>query len=309
MKNKKVIIFGGSGFLGLNLAKALLSRSYDVTIISRNEPKEQGEWKFVSWDAQTLNTWVEELEDATAFVNLVGRTVDCVKTAENCDAILRSRVDATKLIAKALKELKTPPTVWVQMSTAHRYGDSAEAICDENSTFGYGLAPFVGEKWEEAYTQNIMPNIRQVIVRTSFVLGRSGGALKTMATLTKLGLGGKLGSGKQGMSWIHEEDMNQIFIEAIENENRTGAFIATAPHPVSNEAFMKALRKALEVRVGLPATTWMVQLGAKFIMNTDPDLVLAGRYCVPKFLLDDGFTFAYPTIEEAFNDLFLKKEF
>lgn len=304
---KKIIIFGGSGFLGVNLAKALLAKDYEVVIVSRNEPKEQGAWQFVPWDAQRLGDWVKELDNAEAFVNLVGRTVDCIKTAENCDAILRSRVDATKLIGKALKQLEVLPKTWVQMSTAHLYGDSVEAICDENSTFGYGLAPYVGKKWEEAYGQSVLPSIRQVIVRTSFVLGKSGGALKTMALITKLGLGGKAGHGQQGISWIHEEDMNKIFIDAIENEKRNGAYLATAPNPVSNEVYMKALRKALNIKIGLPNFTWMIKLGAAVIMRTDPDLVLAGRYCVPKRLLDEGFKFLYPSIDEAFENLFTKK--
>jgi len=303
---KKIIIFGGSGFLGVNLAKALLKKEYEVVIVSRNEPKEKGAWKFVAWDAQHLGDWVEEVNNAEAFVNLVGRTVDCVKTAENCDAILRSRVDATKLIAKALHEIDTHPKTWVQMSTAHRYGDSAEATCDESSTFGYGLAPYVGQKWEEAYVENILPNIRQVIVRTSFVLGRSGGALKVMARLAKFGLGGKAGDGQQGISWIHEEDMNKIFIDAIENEKRTGAYIASAPKPVSNAVFMMELRKTLGVKIGLPAYAWMVKVGASLFLNTDPDLVLAGRYVVPKRLEEEGFEFDYPIIEKAFDNLFEK---
>jgi uncharacterized protein (TIGR01777 family) len=304
---KKIIIFGGSGFLGVNLAKALLKKEYKVVIVSRNKPKEQGAWSFVQWDAQTLGDWVKELDNAEAFVNLVGRTVDCIKTAENCDAILRSRVDATKLIGEALKDLEVKPKTWVQMSTAHRYGDSAEVVCDESSTFGYGLAPYVGAKWEEAYLQSVLPNIRQVIVRTSFVLGRSGGALKTMAQLTKFGLGGKAGNGQQGISWIHEEDMNRIFIDAIENEQRTGAYNATAPKPVSNEVFMNALRKALNMPIGLPAFSWMIKLGAMFILKTDPDLVLAGRYVVPKRLEDEGFEFLYPSVAEAFESLFRKE--
>lgn len=300
---KKVIIFGGSGFLGVNLAKALIQKEYEVVIVSRNEPKEQGIWNFVQWDAQTLGDWVEEIEGAEAFVNLVGRTVDCIKTAENCDAILRSRVDATKLIGEALHKLETIPKVWVQMSTAHIYGDSAEVVCNEDSTFGYGLAPYVGKKWEEAYRENVMPNIRQVLVRTSFVLGRSGGALKSMATVAKFGFGGKAGHGQQGISWIHEEDMNKIFIEAIENSSMRGAYIASAPEPVSNEKFMFELRRALGVKIGLPAYAWMVKIGAPLFMNTDPDLALAGRYVVPQRLLDEGFEFLYPKVNEAFENL------
>jgi uncharacterized protein (TIGR01777 family) len=305
---KKIIIFGGSGFLGVNLATALLKKEYEVVIVSRNQPKEKGAWKFVAWDAQNLGDWVKDIDNAEAFVNLVGRTVDCVKTAENCDAILRSRVDATKLIGEALKGLEVEPKTWVQMSTAHRYGDSVEVVCDESSTFGYGLAPYVGAKWEEAYERSILPDIRQVIVRTSFVLGRSGGALKVMALLAKFGLGGKAGHGQQGISWIHEEDMNRIFIDAIENEQRIGAYIATAPKPVSNETFMFELRKALGVKIGLPAYAWMVKVGASLFMNTDPDLVLAGRYVVPKRLEDEGFEFLYPSVEEAFENLFEKEK-
>jgi uncharacterized protein (TIGR01777 family) len=305
---KKVVIFGGSGFLGVNLATALLKKEYEVVIVSRNQPKQKGAWKFVAWDAQHLAEWVKEIDNAEAFVNLVGRTVDCVKTAENCDAILRSRVDATKLIGEALKDLEVKPNTWVQMSTAHLYGDSVEVICSEDATFGYGLAPYVGKKWEEAYAKSVLPNIRQVIVRTSFVLGRSGGALKVMALLAKFGLGGKAGHGQQGISWIHEEDMNRIFIDAIENEKRKGAYHATAPKPVSNKTFMFELRKALGLKFGLPAYAWMVKLGAWLLMNTDPDLVLAGRYVVPKRLEDEGFEFMYPSVEEAFEDLFKKRE-
>jgi len=127
-----------------------------------------------------------------------------------------------------------------------------------------------------------------------------------MALITKFGLGGKAGHGQQGISWIHEEDMNRIFIDAIENEQRVGAYIATAPKPVSNEVYMNALRKVLGVKVGLPAFSWMIKLGASFIMRTDPDLVLAGRYCVPKRLQDEGFEFLFPSVEEAFRNLFIK---
>jgi len=303
---KKIVIFGGSGFLGVNLAKDLIQKDYEVIIVSRNRPKENGLWEYVEWDGQNLGKWVESINNAEAFVNLAGRTVDCIKNAENCDAILRSRVDSTKLIAKALHNIDNPPKTWIQMSTAHRYGDSLDVVCDEDSTFGYGLAPYVGEKWEEAYSSNILPNIRQVIVRTSFVLGLSGGALKSMALLTKLGFGGKVGHGKQGISWIHEEDMNKIFIESIENKKMNGAYIASSPNPVSNEVFMKELRRATNAKLGLPAYSWMVKIAAPLLMKTDPDLALAGRYVIPKRLIEEGFEFIYPTIEQAFNNLFKK---
>lgn len=127
-----------------------------------------------------------------------------------------------------------------------------------------------------------------------------------MAKITRLGLGGKAGHGEQGISWIHEEDMNRIFIEAIENVEMKGAYIASAPQPVANHKFMSELRAVLGVKIGLPAYAWMVRIGAPIFMNTDPDLALAGRYVVPKRLMDEGFVFSYPNIEEAFKSLFEK---
>jgi len=190
------------------------------------------------------------------------------------------------------------------MSTAHLYGDPPQAWCDEDSAFGYGLAPFVGKAWERAFHQSTLPEMRQVIFRTSFVLGKKGGALKRLALLTRLGLGGKVSNGRQGISWIHEADLNRLFHKAITNPKMQGAYIASAPHPVSNKVFMKTLRQAMRIPLGLPATAWMAQWGAHYLMNTDPELALFGRYCVSKRLQAEGFAFQFPGLTEALNDLF-----
>lgn len=297
---RKVVIVGGSGFLGLNLARALSeSAEFEACIISRHPPPDQGDWRHVRWDAQTLGAWADELDGAAAVVNLAGRSVDCIKTPDHCDEILRSRVEATRLIGRALRKIKQPPPVWVQMSTAHIYGDPPEIVCTEDSSFGYGLAPFVGKAWEDAYHSAVLPEMRQVILRTSFVLGRNGGALRRMELAVRLGLGGKIGSGKQGISWLHEEDMNRLFLRAIRDETMEGAYIATAPNPVSNAEFMKALRKALGAPIGLPSPAWMIKLAAPLILKTDPELALYGRYCVSARLEAEGFQFKHPTLESA----------
>lgn len=303
---EKVVITGGSGFLGVNLAQALLQAEYAVCLISRNPPKMNGEWSYARWDARSLGEWTGELEGATAIVNLAGRSVDCIKTPESCDTILRSRVDTTRLIGQALRQIQTPPPTWVQMSTAHIYGDSVETVCTEEASFGYGLAPFVGQAWERAYQEAVLPGMRQVILRTSFVLGRSGGALSRLAFIARLGLGGTVGHGKQGISWIHETDMNRIFIQAIQDNKMAGVYLATAPNPVSNAAFMRALRKALGMPLGLPAMAWMVRLGAPLFMKTDPDLALYGRYCVSHRLAEAGFEFTYPTVEGALQAIYAR---
>ena len=297
-----MIIAGGSGFLGLNLARYLCDRGFNVVILSRSKPP-SGPWKHIAWDGRSDGDWHQCLNSAAGLVNLAGRTVDCRKTPENCDEILRSRVESTRALGRAMRKVDNPPPVWVQMSTAHIYGDPATAMCDEDSAFGCGLAPKVGQAWEAAYRESALPTQRQVILRTSFVLGRSGGAFPKMRMLALLGLGGKAGHGRQGISWIHEQDMNRLFERALSDESMREVFVATAPNPVSNAEFMRALRRATKRPIGLPAAGWMIRFGARWIMNTDPELILLGRYCRSRRLLAKGFEFKFATVESALANL------
>jgi len=299
----RVVIAGGTGFLGLNLAKYLTERGASVTLLSRTPPPAGMGFAHVSWDGRTVGRWAECLSGATALVNLAGRTVDCVKTPDHCDEILRSRVESTRVLGEALRSHADAVPVWVQMSTAHIYGDPPESVCDESSAFGYGLAPDVARAWESAYADAVSPVTRRVILRTSFVLGRVGGALRRLVKLTRWGLGGRVGHGRQGFSWIHELDMNRIFERAITDSTMEGPFIATAPAPVSNAEFMRELRRALRVPIGIPTAAWQVKLGAPLVMKTDPELALYGRLCVPRRLQEEGFTFEYPLLPDAFRDL------
>lgn len=272
-------------------------------VLSRHRPPGGGRWEFAEWDARTIGNWVRHLDGATALVNLTGRTVDCIKTPDHCDEILRSRVEPTLLLGRALASVTALPRVWVQMATAHRYGDPPELVCDEDAAFGYGLAPIVGKAWEEAFEQALPPTVRGVILRTSFVLGKTGGALRRLSGLARVGLGGPVGNGRQGISWIHELDMNRLFQWSIENERTRGAYIATAPNPVSNAVFMRELRRAHRVPIGLPAAEWMVRLAAPLLLKTDPELALYGRYCVSRRLREDGFEFRFSEIAPALHDL------
>jgi hypothetical protein len=305
MPSGRIVIAGGSGYLGMSLAAFLFDAGCEIVLISRQAPK-NCPWTHVVWDGRSQGDWAAQLEGAAAIVNLAGRSVDCIKTAQHCDEILRSRVDATRAIGRALCEVSNPPPVWLQMSTAHRYGDSVEVVCDEDSSYGYGLAPTVAAAWEAATQEFATPKIRQVILRTSFVLGREGGALPRLARITRMGLGGTLGHGRQGMSWIHELDMNRLFARAITNPMQ-GAYIASAPNPVSNCDFMREFRRALRVPIGLPAASWMVRIGAPLFMRTDPDLALAGRYCRSRRLAEEGFDFRFAEITDAFADLYQAK--
>jgi len=274
-------------------------------LLSRNLPESSVKHEHIRWDARSIeSSWTNALEGSWALVNLAGRSVDCIKTLSHCDQILRSRVEATRVLGKALGLLQSPPKVWVQMSTAHIYGDPPKIWCTEGDAHGYGLAPTVGKAWEEAFHQAKLPNIKKVVLRTSFVLGKNKGALKRLEKLVRLGLGGTVGTGTQGMSWIHEQDMNRLFVKAIEENDFEGMYLATAPNPVSNKVFMKAMRKAMGVKIGLPAAKWMVEFGAKYILRTDPELGLYGRYCRSERLEEKGFEFSFPHIEQAFENLY-----
>jgi uncharacterized protein len=300
----RVVIAGGTGFLGENLARHLTELGWEVVVMSRHAAKNGGRWSHEVWDARTVGEWVRHLDGATALVNLAGRTVDCVKTPDNCDEILRSRVESTEVLGRALQSVTTLPRVWVQMSTAHIYGDPPDVVCDEDSPLGWGLAPFVGREWEQAFARAVPPSMRQVILRTSFVLGKNGGALRQLSRIIRLGLGGTVGHGRQGISWIHEQDMDRLFERAISDDSMRGTYIATAPNPVSNAEFMREMRKALGAPIGLPAAGWMVRLAAPLVLRSDPDLALYGRYCVSRRLKEERFEFRFPDVRSALQDLY-----
>ena len=303
----RIVIAGGSGLIGSALARALAQTGNEVVVLTRRSdagaPQSDATITSVSWDARTLGPWADTLDGALAVVNLVGRTVDCVKTPDHRDEILRSRVEATRVLGEAARSVRTPPAVWVQMSTAHIYGDPPERVCTEESPLGLGLAPDVGRAWEAAYADAKPGGTRGVVLRTGFVLSRDGGALSRLSLLTKLGLGGTVGSGTQGMSWIHAVDMTRVLVRAIDDQSMDGVYIASGPNPVSNRVFMRALRRAMRMPIGLPSPSPLVRIGAPLVLRTDPGLALYGRYCVPRRLLDEGFEFAYPEIDAALRDL------
>ncbi len=304
---QRVVIAGGSGFLGVSLAHHLVGANRKVVILSRRAPKAIPGVSHVSWDARKMGDWAAALDGAWGVGNLVGRSFDCIKTPEHQDEILRSRVEGTLVLGEAMRKVEAPPGVWVQMSTAHIYGDPPTIVCSEDSPLGIGFAPTVGRAWEEAFNASALASQRKVILRTSFVIGHDrgagGGALARLRTLVRLGLGGVVGSGTQGMSWIHETDMNRLFERALSDDRMEGMYIATAPNPVSQREFMRELRRGMRMPIGLPAFEWMVRMGAPLLMGTDPELALYGRYVVSRRLREEGFEFRFGRLAEALADL------
>ena len=307
LAGRRVVIAGGRGFLGLLLAEDLGRRGATVTLLSRGQPP-PGKWTWRQWDGRTVENWREVLDGADGLVNLAGRSVDCIKTADHRDEILRSRVESTRTLGEASRDLGTAaPPVWVQMSTAHIYGDPPTAVCDETAALGTGLAPEVGQAWETSLRDATQPHQREVRLRTSFVIGRDrgagGGPLPTLARLARLGLGGRVGHGRQGFSWLHEADFAAIARRALTDASMAGPYLASSPQPVSQATFMQTLRRVVGMPVGLPAPAWLVRLGARLVLRTDPELAIYGRYVMPRRLLDDGFAFEFPKLEPALRDL------
>ncbi len=310
LDGKKVVVAGGSGFIGTSLTDHLTACGASVAILSRSKPTQPGLCEHQSWDARSVGSWVEVIDGADAVINLVGRTVNCIKTPDHQDEILRSRIEATRVLGAAMRSVASPPPVWVQMSTAHIYGDPPSLVCTESSVEGFGFAPEIARSWEQEFADSKLPEQRGVILRTSFVVGRDrgagGGALSTLGLLARLGLGGRVGSGTQGMSWIHETDLNRLVAQAIADETMSGPYIASSPNPVSQIEFMRTLRRVLGMPIGFPAFEWMVRIGAPLFLRTDPELALYGRYVVSERLVDAKFEFHYPELEPALRDLYAK---
>lgn len=301
----RIVLAGGSGFLGQALARTLEGEGYEVVVLTRDPSRHRGAGRAVRWDGRTVeDSWASLLDGAAALVNLTGKPVDCRRTGKNREEIIRSRVDSCEALGGALRLAYRPPAVWVQATSLAIYGNAGDRICEESAFVPDEFPTDVCVAWEEALGRSIRPEMRWAALRIGFVLGREGGALPTLARIAKLGMGGRIGSGRQWISWIHLEDMMRLFLEAIRNPAVHGICNATGLQPVTNAEFMATLRRTLKVPIGLPAPAWLVRAAAP-VINTDPDLALNGRRGLPCRIHGLGFRFRYHELEDALADLLL----
>jgi uncharacterized protein (TIGR01777 family) len=301
MKMKRIVIAGGSGFIGQSLAKALAARGHDVLLLTRSPKKNTG-FREAEWDGVNAGEWSRHLEGAEAIVNLAGSNVNCPHTPENLRKILDSRVNSVRAIAKSFLQLKNPPPVWAQASAVGFYGDTKDRLCDENAPAGNDALAGVCVKWEDAFNSADVPPTRKVLLRIGFVLGREGGALPVLKNLTKKFLGGSAGSGRQFISWIHIADLTRMFVEAIERTDLSGTFNAVGAHPATNAEFMRELRHELHRPWSPPAPEFAVRLGAR-LMGSEPSLALTSQRCAPKRFLEAGFEYEFPELRPALENL------
>lgn len=307
----KVLIPGGSGQVGHVLARAFSANGHEVVVLSRNPGK--APWRVVRWDAETLGDWASELDGADVVINLAGRSVNCRYTAENQRVIVESRVRSTRALGEAIGKATRPPRVWLQASTAtiyaHRYdapNDEATGILggtEENAPDTWRFSIDVARSWEQAAEEAVVPQTRKVLLRSAMTMSPDpGGVFDVLLGLVRWGLGGVSGDGRQYVSWIHDQDFVRAVYWLIDHPELAGSVNLASPNPVPNAEFMGTLRAAWGIGFGLPATKWMLEIGA-FLMRTESELVLKSRRVVPGRLLQSGFVFQFPTWTEAAADL------
>jgi len=307
----KLVIPGGSGQVGTLLARAFQRDGHDVTVLSRSAGT--APWRILTWDAATLGNWADELDGADAVINLAGRNVNCRYNPANRKDIKESRINSTRVVGEAIARARLPPRVWLQASTATIYAHRFDAPNDEATGLLGGSEPGVPDtwrfsidvatSWERALDAAVAPHTRKVKLRSAMTMSSDkDGIFDVLLGLVRRGLGGRSGDGRQYISWIHGDDFIRAIYWLIEHEEVDGAVNVCAPEPLPNADFMRALREAWGMPFGLPATRWMLELGAIFL-RTETELILKSRRVIPGRLLKHGFSFGFPTWAEAARDL------
>ncbi|WP_067138039.1 TIGR01777 family oxidoreductase [Microtetraspora malaysiensis] len=305
----KIVIPGGTGQVGAILNRALTDAGHEVVVLTRRPMRDRE----VRWDGETLGPWAEKIDGSDIVVNLAGRSVNCRYTAANLRAMMDSRVHSTRVVGEAIAAAARPPRVWLQMSTATVYSHRFDAPNDEaTGVLGgtesgvpnyWAYSVEIAKAWEREQERAQTPNTRKVAMRAAVVMSPDrGGAFDVLLRMARLGLGGPVGGGAQYVSWIHDRD----FVRAVEfladRDDLAGPVNLAAPVPLPQRMLMRALRTAWGVPVGLPATTWMAELGA-LALRSDTELLLKSRRVVPGRLLEAGFAFDYAQWPEAADDL------
>jgi uncharacterized protein len=309
----KIVIAGGTGQVGRVLCRAMQADGHAVVVLTRSAKAPALPWQIARWDGRTIGRWVEELNGADVVINLAGRSVNCRYHSRNRREIMDSRIEATRVLAEAIAGCPRPPRVWLQASTATIYAHRYDAPNDEatgliggdepNAPETWRFSIDVAKAWEQAATAVELPRTRQVLMRSAMTMSPDrSGVFSALLWLVRHGLGGKVGDGRQFVSWIHDRDFVRAVYWLIEHEEHWGPVNLAAPNPLPYSEFMRNLRAAWGRRIGLSATEWMLEIGT-FLMRSESELVLKSRRVVPTRLLESGFAFQFPRWQDAAEDL------
>jgi uncharacterized protein (TIGR01777 family) len=307
----RIVIPGGSGQVGQVLARHFHAQGHSVTVLSRNP--ESAAWQTLPWNGRDLGDWAKAIDGADVVINLAGRNVNCRYTPTNRREIMDSRILSTRVVGQAIAQAAKPPVLWMNASTATIYRDALDRAMDEStgelggsepdtpSTWRFSID--VAKSWEAEFFSAATPATRKIALRSAMTMSAdAGGIFDTLLKLVRVGLGGTAASGKQFISWIHENDFVRAIDFLIERQELNGCMNLCSPNPLPNKDFMRTLRRAWGTRMGLPAAQWMLALGAIFL-RTETELILKSRRVVPQRLLKAGFTFNFADWQNAANDL------
>ena len=292
--NKKIVIAGGTGFVGTYLTQKFVAQGYEVIIISRQP-------NAVHWN--NLPAIISSMEDAAMLINLAGKSVDCRYNEKNKKEIYDSRINTTKILGEAILQCKNPPALWINSGTATMYRHAEDRPMTESTgEIGTGFSVNVATNWEKAFFGFKLTKTRQVALRMAIVLGKDGGVVLPIKKLVRFGLGGKQGKGNQMFSWIHIDDLFNVIVFLQQHAHLKGVFNTSSENPVNNKTLMQLFRENMNVQIGLPAPEWLLKIGAVLI-KTETELILKSRWVIPERLLQSGFVFKYQTIDEALKNI------
>jgi len=309
MRTKRIVIAGGSGFLGQTLKKHFRESGHEVVILTRSPKRTENGVREVAWNGETLSDWARELEGAAVLINLAGCSVNCRYHKRNRRLIRDSRINSTRALGEAIVNCCNPPRVWLNSSTATIYKHNFGPSWDESGEIGGTpeardeFSVEVATAWERVFNEAQTPNTRKVAMRSAMVLGQGRNSVfPALRNLVRCGLGGRMASGRQFASWIHEVDFCRAVDWLLEHGELNGVFNLAAPNPLTNREMMSTLRRIIGVPFGLPASLWMLEIGA-FFLRTETELVIKSRRVVSSRLPQSGFQFRFKLIEDAFRDL------
>ncbi len=309
MSSRRLVLAGGSGFLGQALSRYFAALGWEVVVLTRAPRHVGNSVRTVRWDGERLGGWTRELDGAAVVINLAGRSVNCRYHPRNRRVIMESRLLPTRVLRAAIAACSAPPRVWLNSSTATIYKHNLGPAWDESGEIAGtpeakdAFSVQVARAWEREFFEARTPGTRRVALRSAMVLGTGANSvLPTLLRLVRLGLGGRMANGQQFVSWIHEQDFCRAIECLLHHEEWTGIVNLAAPNPVTNAEMMATLRELCRVPFGLPAARWMLEIGA-FVLRTETELMIKSRRVVSSLLSNAGFEFRFPLFRGAVIDL------
>jgi len=304
----RIIIAGGSGLIGRALTSALVIDGNEVIILSRN-PRNivgmTGAVRILQWDGKTLQEWGKEISNCDVVINLVGENLSGEGllpsrwNKERKRRLLSSRVDAGKVLSKAIEMSNKKPAVFIQASGIGIYGTQRDMLFTEASEVGNDFLANLSKLWEASSSHVETLGVRRVIVRNGVVLSTKSVALRLLLLPYIFFIGGPIGDGQQVYSWIHIDDEVNAIRYLIERDQANGVFNLSTPNPVTNEEFGRTIGEVIKRPHYLPIPGFVMHLAFGEVAN----MVLEGQRVIPRKLLDEGYMFKYPTLDEALTDL------